>query len=217
MRYSAAILGLIVGAYWVGVGVQILRVARLRRRLPAVVPGDWPGRAIWLLLTAAVTAWLVLPWVVAFGQPGDLPAWLSPIPALDAPAAHWTGLIVAAAAFAGTLVCWVQMGDSWQMAINGGPRTDLVTHGIYAHVRHPIYLLGFILMASSLVVIPTPLAFLMAAVYVACLTTEAIREERYLYRRHGADYQRYVARTGRFLPKSLRTAPQRHETDARPT
>ncbi|CAN5704761.1 hypothetical protein BH23GEM9_BH23GEM9_17030 [soil metagenome] len=88
----------------------------------------------------------------------------------------------------------------------------LVTHGAYAHVRHPFYAAFLLALSASLLAAPNPftmLALLWAGVQ---LRRTALREEARLLRSHmGADYERYMTTTGRFLPRlSLRA----HATDA---
>ena len=83
------------------------------------------------------------------------------------------------------------------------PRGDavLVEHGIYRHVRHPIYgglilgSLGWALAMASL------LALAGACVLAAFFTLKARREEAWLRERF-PDYGDYAARTRLFLPHS---------------
>ena len=75
----------------------------------------------------------------------------------------------------------------------------MVEHGIYRHVRHPIYLgvftsaLGWALLTASAV------ALLLALVLAVLLDLKARREEAWLVERY-PDYAGYSARTKKFIP-----------------
>ena len=69
-------------------------------------------------------------------------------------------VVVAAAAFAATWVCWSKMGTSWRMGIDPNERTQLVFTGPYAYVRHPIYALSSLLMICTMAAVPSPLMML---------------------------------------------------------
>ena len=81
------------------------------------------------------------------------------------------------------------------------PREDaaLVTHGLYRHVRHPIYL------AEAMIALGAPLALgcrWLLLVTLAALATVALRimREEHALARTFPDYARYAATTKRLLP-----------------
>lgn len=79
------------------------------------------------------------------------------------------------------------------------PGARLVTDGIYARVRHPMYLAVLLVMAAALAADPRPLRWLAYLALLAVLLAKAAREERYLRALHPA-YAAYAARTRRLLP-----------------
>lgn len=85
----------------------------------------------------------------------------------------------------------------------GPPR--LVTRGFYRWVRHPLYVLGFVIlwltprMTSSMLV-----AYVLLTGY---LVIGALFEERKLVREFGADYAAYRERTPMFIPLISRKRP----------
>jgi protein-S-isoprenylcysteine O-methyltransferase Ste14 len=78
---------------------------------------------------------------------------------------------------------------------------DLVTDGIYAHVRHPQYLGLFLLIVSLLIQWPTILSVVMAPVLFVAYVRLARREERELEALFGAAYRDYKARVPAFFPR----------------
>src|SRR5690606_20755779 len=99
-------------------------------------PAERLGRWLRFIWNPVVAAWIALPLIAAFSRNDRLPVLLRPWPLH--PAIAWAGLVVAAAAFGATLICWKRMGKSWRMGIDPGEKTQLVLSGPYAYVRHPI-------------------------------------------------------------------------------
>jgi protein-S-isoprenylcysteine O-methyltransferase Ste14 len=77
----------------------------------------------------------------------------------------------------------------------------LVTDGPYRYVRHPLYSYG--LLFYLLLAVVTALWWLLAvaAVAWAVLVWRMGREEANLVAQFGDEYRRYMARTGRFVPR----------------
>jgi protein-S-isoprenylcysteine O-methyltransferase Ste14 len=119
-------------------------------------------------------------------------------------ALRWCAVAVAAGLLVATIRCWKRMGRHWKMAVTPGERQVLITDGPFARVRHPIYGYQVLLMLASLAVVPTLPMLAIAAVHLALMLTKARNEEAYLLGVHGDAYAAYMARTGRFFPKSPR-------------
>lgn len=129
-------------------------------------------------------------------------AGLSPLPVLDSGAVHAAGAAVAVVGIAATIVAQWQMGASWRIGVDPAERTGLVTDGIFAHVRNPIFTamviaaVGFTLMVGNWVAVAG-----LAALAVALEVQVRHVEEPYLARTHGPDYDAYAAAAGRFVPR----------------
>jgi protein-S-isoprenylcysteine O-methyltransferase Ste14 len=78
--------------------------------------------------------------------------------------------------------------------------SGLVTWGPYRRVRHPFYSSYVIFFAASLLLAPTWPILVNALYLYAAINLTAAREERDLAAHFGAEYQRYLSRTGRFFP-----------------
>jgi protein-S-isoprenylcysteine O-methyltransferase Ste14 len=119
------------------------------------------------------------------------------------------GLAMASVGFAATLAGQTGMGASWRIGVDPGERTDLVTSGVFAHVRNPIFTAMGLAQLGVLLMVPTWVSALALVALVAGvqLQVRAV-EEPYLRAVHGAAYDAYAARTGRFVPGiGHRTAP----------
>jgi protein-S-isoprenylcysteine O-methyltransferase Ste14 len=117
------------------------------------------------------------------------------------PAVTILGLLIAMAGIAVTLAAQRQMGTSWRIGVDPGERTVLVTGGLFAHIRNPIFT-GMLAVTLGLAgMVPTAVSALavlclLAAVQIQVRTVE----EPYLIANHHQDYRSYAARAGRFLP-----------------
>jgi len=115
-------------------------------------------------------------------------------------AVRWLGAVVAVACLVLTIQCWRRMGRDWRMDISDR-NTSLITDGLFARIRHPIYAFSIALMLATAVVLPSLPMLVVAALHVVLMNVKARNEEAHLARMHGDAWRRYVERTGRFIPR----------------
>jgi protein-S-isoprenylcysteine O-methyltransferase Ste14 len=111
------------------------------------------------------------------------------------------GLILAVVGFAVVLAAQTGMGSSWRIGVKETERTDLVTGGLFALVRNPIFSAMALAQLGLTVVVPTWLSVAALACLVVALELQVrLIEEPHLLATHGGSYARYAAATGRFIP-----------------
>ena len=161
-------------------------------------------RAERVLFIAAVVAMLVALALAA----ADV---LRPIAALAPPFGRAFGLGVAALGAIATFAAQMDLGASWRIGVDPEERTELMTGGLFAVVRNPIFSAMIVTTAGLVMASPTWLALVGGLLTVASIEFQVRRvEEPYLRRVHGAPYERYAARAGRFVPwlgRGLSTTP----------
>lgn len=198
-------LGLIMAAYWIYVGVMVIRIGGRTHRLQhMVVPAQKLERLMLLVWLPLVWAWINLPICTV------LPPWIR-FNSFAAPAflfdntaltiVRFIAFGVALACLAASIYCWRFMGNNWRMAIDPGAERTLMQEGPFARVRHPIYSLSILLMLCSIVILPTIHMLIVAVVHISLLLLKARNEEAFLHDRFGPQYEEYCRRTGRFLPR----------------
>ena len=106
---------------------------------------------------------------------------------------------VAAGSVAGIAALAANRPGNFNVRPEVKPGARLVTDGIYAHVRHPMYLAVLLVMAAALAADPRPLRVLAWLALLAVLLAKAAREERDLRALHPG-YSDYCARTRRLIP-----------------
>ncbi len=190
-----------VWCYWIGVLVMMVRSRLHYKAGSGGLPHTPWERWIWVLWLPAVLLWQILPihalrsnHVFFAVLPG-----LSGHPAVSV--LRWCGAAAAMLSFLLTIPCWLRMGCNWSMAVVPTKPTRLVTDGLFAHIRHPIYALSIVLMVSTMVIVASPAMLIVGCVHLLMLFLKTVAEEEYLRRRHGQDYMDYCRRTGRFLPR----------------
>lgn len=195
-----AVLAGCVCLYWATV-LALVAYKRLRFGQSA---GLWPRKAkerrLWLIIGPVVLGWLVLPALaLAASSPWlEVPDWARGTAGQSLRGAA-AGLAVGL--YYLTLKCWLGMGRSWSMAIVPGQKAALVTSGIYAWVRHPIYAFSLALMLCTLIVLPTLPTLALAALHFIGFSRKAAYEEKHLRREFGPEYEAYCRRVGRFFPR----------------
>lgn len=127
------------------------------------------------------------------------------------PAVGLVGLVVVLVGFAGVLVAQQAMGRSWRVGVDPGEHTKLVTGGVFAAVRNPVFSAMITALAGLTLMVPSWFQLLALACLVAGIQLQVrVVEEPYLARIHGKDYADYTATTGRFLPGIGRTRTASH-------
>jgi protein-S-isoprenylcysteine O-methyltransferase Ste14 len=198
----ALVLTATVWVYWFAVGAMVVRARRKTRHLAGLVPEQPLERRMWLILVPAIILWIVLPWLaLTHAEPPllALPAFVRAIPAYAA--LRWAAALCVVMCLALTVKCWRRMGSDWRMAVSETQKSALITDGMFARVRHPIYALQMLLMLCSVLIVPTVPMIVVALAHLVVMNLKARNEERHLLKLHGGRYQAYLKRTGRFFPR----------------
>ena len=94
------------------------------------------------------------------------------------------------------------LGIYWSVTLQMRENHELMSSGIYAHIRHPMYTAMTLQGIAQLLVLPNWIAG--PAWLVTFGTLYLVRvgyEERMLLDRFGSEYTEYMQRTGRLLPR----------------
>jgi len=117
------------------------------------------------------------------------------------------GLPAAALGTYGTVLAQSTMGASWRIGVHAAERTELITDGIFALVRNPIFSFLLLTMAGVAAIAPGVATFAAFGLFLLGVQLQVrFVEEPYLRRVHGASYAQYCARVGRFFPGAGRVA-----------
>lgn len=155
-----------------------------------------PG-AMELALFGAVNLWAiaVLLHALHLGE-SSLPL---DVQLIHSPAAKIVGVFLIALATVIHMLALIALGDSWRLGIDEHRPGKLVTEGIYAVSRNPIYLFFDLYFIGTFLINGTLLFLVFALFTIANLHYQTLQEERFLARIHGPSYEAYRARTTRYF------------------
>jgi protein-S-isoprenylcysteine O-methyltransferase Ste14 len=133
---------------------------------------------------------------------------LEPIERLETDILRAVGFVCCGIGIAGTFLAQMTMGASWRIGVDESERTELVTGGVFALCRNPIYTFMVIAWLGFALLVPTWLSIASIAVGIVALEVQVrLVEEPHLLRAHGEPYRAWAARVGRFLPGVGRISP----------
>lgn len=145
---------------------------------------DYVGQAFRVLLGVLLLTILVYCFT-------DWYAWLTPISWLERPVIGATGIGLMSLSLLWIMLAQYQMSQSWRIGIDETHRTTLVTTGIFAHSRNPVFLGMLFGILGLFLVLPNAVTFCLLGVSYVVMQLQVRLEEEFLERQHGGAYQAY--------------------------
>lgn len=177
------------------VGWYIIRFpyARRSRRTP-VVRSMRGSRELILLLTSSTGLGLMPMLYIAFGFPRFADYAFHPAQA-------WLGLLVALASLTMFRLTHHALGRNWSVSLELREQHVLIIHGVYRHVRHPMYTAFWLWAMAQVLLLPNWIAGFAGLVGFGILFFGRVaREERLMLEKFGDEYRAYILRTSRLVP-----------------
>lgn len=117
-------------------------------------------------------------------------------------AVPWCGAAVMVAALWLFWRSHADLGRHWSITLEVRRDHQLINHGVYRWIRHPMYLSIWLFSLAQALLLGNWLAGWSALVTFAPLyLVRTPREEALMCEHFGDDYRNYMARTGRLLPR----------------
>jgi protein-S-isoprenylcysteine O-methyltransferase Ste14 len=182
--------------WWAGViGWCVIRYPHQRRSRTTPVAARWERLRDGVLLAVSFTGLFIMPviWVTS-GAPRVADYAFQP-------AAAWLGTAVFAAALYGFYRTHRDLGRSWSVTLEIRHAHQLVTTGVYRHVRHPMYAAFFLWAIAQALLLPNWIAGPAGLLGFGMLFALRVgREERMMEAAFGDAWRDYAARTWRVCP-----------------
>lgn len=177
-------------------GWYALRIPHVRRSRKTPISRDdlgWPER---LRLGVSLTGLGLIPLVyVAFSQPRFADYKFQPVLA-------GLGIMVAIAALVMFRLTHKALGRNWSVTLQVRESHELVTHGIYASIRHPMYTAFWLWAIAQALLLPNWIAGFSGIVGFGTLYFLRVGpEEKLMLETFGEPYKAYMARSGRLWPR----------------
>jgi len=117
----------------------------------------------------------------------------------------WAGLIGAAVFAVSLWLLWRSHADldgSWSPYLEIREEHSLVTHGVFLHIRHPMYAAHWLWGIAQALLLQNWIAGLaMLASFLPLYLVRVVREEEMMLESFGEEYRSYMNRTGRVIPR----------------
>jgi len=111
----------------------------------------------------------------------------------------WVGLFLCAASLVALILVFFSFGDSFRVGIDEDKPDRLITTGMFAHSRNPIYVC-FLSFFCGLFLVHRSIAITVTAVIFALVIhRQILREERFLETHYGDEYRAYRQKVRRYL------------------
>lgn len=114
-------------------------------------------------------------------------------------AAAWIGIALCLAGLVVLLLSLISFGRSFRVGIDVDHPDELVTTGLFAWSRNPIYVAFFLVLVGQFLVFPNwiPLAYIAAGSWL--VHRQVLREEEFMRRQYGEKYAEYCRRVRRYV------------------
>ena len=180
------VIGTIIRKIYTSPGRHSKAVRKHKSTMDVVLLG-LAGTGLFLPLVYLFTPWLDF-------ADYDLPGWLG-----------WIGAVV----FAGAIVLlWrshVDLGRNWSPTLQIRPEHSLITHGVYRHIRHPMYAAHLLwAIAQGLLLANWLAGWIFFVTSIPLYLYRMPKEEQLMLDQFGGDYRRYKTRTGGMIPRLRR-------------
>jgi protein-S-isoprenylcysteine O-methyltransferase Ste14 len=118
---------------------------------------------------------------------------------LDSFAAQVFGVVLVVLGLILLVVAYVSFGDSWRVGVDVKTPGPLVTTGIFAVSRNPIYVFLDLWFVGIFLITGTLVFLIFAVAAILALDWQVRQEERFLLELYGQPYRDYCGRTGRYF------------------
>jgi protein-S-isoprenylcysteine O-methyltransferase Ste14 len=143
-----------------------------------------------LVFYLGLLSYLIYPPILAWAA---IPAW--PL------ALRWFGISMMALMLPMLVWMFRSLGDNITPTVKTRKEHQLVESGPYRFIRHPLYTFGFVFFLGAAFTAGNWLLFVSSAIAISALFARTPQEEELLVERFGKQYEDYMQRTGRYLPK----------------
>jgi len=122
-----------------------------------------------------------------------------PITELDKQTIKYIGLAILFVSLVWTVIAQGHMKNSWRIGIDSDTKTELITSGLFAFSRNPIFFGMILSLVGLFLTTPNALTVLFLALGYVLIQIQIRLEEEFLTKEHGQDYMIYKQKVRRFI------------------
>ena len=179
-----------------GIGWYMMRIPHVRRSRKTPVSVNAMDLRERTRLTVSITGLGLIPALyIGTGWPAFANRSFSPAIAI-------AGAAVAVAALVMFHLTHKALGRNWSVSLQMREDHKLITHGVYARIRHPMYSAFWLMAIAQALLLPNWFAGLAGIAGFGTLYLLRVgAEEEMMLDEFGEEYRAYMQRTGRLWPK----------------
>lgn len=174
-------------------GMVITRVVMLKRRGVDALHFGKLDRTDFLIPPVALFYFYII-FANAFGWP-----LVSTQQFFQSSIAEWAGVGLLAAGLALMLASLISFGQSFRVGIDTDRPDKLVTSGVFAFTRNPIYVAFAAILLGQFLIFPNWILLAYTAGGFWLFHRQVLREEDYLQQHYGKEYSQYCERVRRYI------------------
>lgn len=142
---------------------------------------------------------LLIIYTCLFGVFPMIHPWLSPISLININNIKYVGLTFLIIGLIWTIIAQKNMKNAWRMGIDTHSETNLITNGLFAYTRNPVFV-GLLLSFGGLfLVTPNTFTLIIFLIEFILIQIQIRLEETHLEKLHGEIYLNYKATTKRLI------------------
>jgi len=173
----------------------LIRAAILRKRgIQAIVFGKTDKSDFIIIPVVAVVVYAVL------ASMFELPIWEVLIrPFGGNLISGWMGIVLCSVALVGFILSMYNFGDSFRVGIDEHTPNMLITSGVFAFSRNPIYVCFLIFVAGLFLIHRNIVIAVATLLFALIIHRQILREEKFLKAHYGEEYAAYCKKVRRYL------------------
>lgn len=159
----------------------------------------WLQRVVELSFFVGLTVWIIE--VLLYSLHSEFRIFLSPLDTqlISLTSVKLIGVLLIAFGFVIFILALVSFGKSWRVGIDEKTPGELVTTGILAVSRNPIFVFLDLYFFGTFLINGTLIFLIFAVLVVVGLHYQILQEEKALAKIYGQAYQNYCAKTDRYF------------------
>lgn len=112
---------------------------------------------------------------------------------------QWLGVLLAFCGLLMMAASLISFGSSFRVGIDTQRPGALITSGVLAISRNPIYVAFALILIGEFLIQPRWILFIYLIAGIVLFHRQVLREERYLREHYGSEYASYESRVRRYL------------------
>ena len=152
-----------------------------------------------ILFFVVLVVWIIEVLLYALSAEFHLFPGILSIVLVDSIVVKWVGVVLNIVSFMLFVWALASFGDSWRVGIDSEKPGELVERGAFGVSRNPIFVFLDLYFIGTFLLNGAVVFLLFAVVMIVGLHYQILQEEQFLKGQYGEAYERYCAKTNRYL------------------